>query len=52
MQHYLRTQMHTAEKDLAWALKLAKESGVALPGTALASQLMARVYAVEDAGRR
>ena len=52
MQHYLRTQMHTAEKDLAWALKLAKESGVALPGTALASQLMARVYAVEDSGRR
>ena len=52
MQHYLRTQMHTAEKDLAWALKLGKESGVALPGTALASQLMARVYAVDDAGRR
>jgi 3-hydroxyisobutyrate dehydrogenase len=52
MQKYLRTQMHTAEKDLAWALKLAKESGVALPGTALASQIMARVYAVEDAGRR
>jgi len=52
MQKYLRTQMHTAEKDLAWALKLAKESGVALPGTALASQLMARIYGVEDAGRR
>jgi 3-hydroxyisobutyrate dehydrogenase len=52
MQHYLRTQMHTAEKDLAWALKLAKESNVSLPGTALASQIMARVYAVEDAGRR
>jgi 3-hydroxyisobutyrate dehydrogenase len=52
MQHYLRTQMHTAEKDLAWALKLAKECGVALPGAALASQIMARVYAVEDAGRR
>jgi 3-hydroxyisobutyrate dehydrogenase len=52
MQSYLRLQMHTAEKDLAWALKLAKDCGVALPGTALASQLMARVYAVEDAGRR
>lgn len=52
MQQYLRTQMHTAEKDLAWALRLAKESGVALPGAALASQLMARVYGVEDAGRR
>ncbi len=52
MQHYLRTQMHTAEKDLAWALKLAKDCDVALPGTALASQVMARVYGVEDAGRR
>jgi 3-hydroxyisobutyrate dehydrogenase len=52
MQQYLRTQMHTAEKDLAWALRLAKESGVALPGAGLASQLMARVYGVEDAGRR
>jgi len=52
MQNYLRTQLYTAEKDLAWALKLAKDSGVALPGTALASQIMARVYAVEDAGRR
>ncbi len=52
MQAFLRTQMHTAEKDLAWALRLAKESGVTLPGTGLASQLMARVYGVEDAGRR
>jgi 3-hydroxyisobutyrate dehydrogenase len=52
MQQYLRLQMHTAEKDLAWALRLAKDCGVALPGAALASQIMARVYAVEDAGRR
>jgi 3-hydroxyisobutyrate dehydrogenase-like beta-hydroxyacid dehydrogenase len=52
MQSYLRLQMNTAEKDLAWALKLAKQGGVSLPGAALASQIMARVYAVEDAGRR
>lgn len=52
MQSYLRLQMHTAEKDLAWALKLAKDTGVSLPGAALASQLMARVYGVEDEGRR
>jgi 3-hydroxyisobutyrate dehydrogenase-like beta-hydroxyacid dehydrogenase len=52
MQRYLRGQMLTAEKDLAWALKLAKDCGVSLPGAALASQIMARVYAVEDAGRR
>jgi 3-hydroxyisobutyrate dehydrogenase len=52
MQQYLRLQMNTAEKDLAWALKLAKDCRVSLPGAALASQIMARVYAVEDAGRR
>jgi 3-hydroxyisobutyrate dehydrogenase len=52
MQSYLRLQMLTAEKDLAWALKLARESNITLPGAALTSQLMARIYAVEDAGRR
>jgi 3-hydroxyisobutyrate dehydrogenase-like beta-hydroxyacid dehydrogenase len=52
MQNYLRTQMHVAEKDLAHALALAREAGVALPGAALVSQLMARIYAVDDPGRR
>ncbi len=52
MQKYLRTQLHIAEKDLAWILKVAREAGVSLPGTALVSQLMGRVYAVEDPGRR
>jgi 3-hydroxyisobutyrate dehydrogenase len=52
MRNFLLVQMHNAEKDLAWALKLARDSGVSLPGTALASQLMARVYAIDDAGRR
>ena len=52
MKKFLRAQLFNAEKDLAWALKLARECNVALPGTALASQLMARVYAVEDAGKR
>jgi hypothetical protein len=52
MQAYLRTNMHVAEKDLAHALALAREAGVALPGTALVSQLMARIYLVEDPGRR
>jgi 3-hydroxyisobutyrate dehydrogenase-like beta-hydroxyacid dehydrogenase len=52
MQTYLRTQMHVAEKDLAHALALAREAGVALPGAALVSQLMARIYLVEDPGRR
>ena len=52
MQAYLRTQMHVAEKDLAHALSLAREAGVALPGAALVSQLMARIYVVDDPGRR
>ena len=52
MQDYLRTNMHVAEKDLAHALTLAREAGVALPGAALVSQLMARIYGVEDPGRR
>ncbi|HYB12767.1 MAG TPA: NAD(P)-dependent oxidoreductase [Myxococcota bacterium] len=41
-----------AEKDLAATLELARECGVALPGTALASQIMARVYGLEDPKRR
>jgi 3-hydroxyisobutyrate dehydrogenase-like beta-hydroxyacid dehydrogenase len=31
--------MHTAEKDLAWALQLARESGLTLPVLAWALQL-------------
>ena len=41
-----------AEKDLAVTLAFARECGVTLPGTALVSQLMARVYGLDDAGRR
>ena len=51
-QKLVRGHMHTAEKDLAWALALAREAGVALPAAALASQSMARIYSVEDAKRR
>jgi 3-hydroxyisobutyrate dehydrogenase-like beta-hydroxyacid dehydrogenase len=52
MQHYLHTQLHNAEKDLACALQLARESGVALPGAALVSQIMARIYTIEDPRKR
>jgi 3-hydroxyisobutyrate dehydrogenase len=52
MQAYLRTQMHVAEKDLACALQLARDAGVSLPGAALVSQLMARLYAIEEPGGR
>ena len=34
------------------AFAFARECGVSLPGTALVSQLMGRLYALDDAGRR
>jgi 3-hydroxyisobutyrate dehydrogenase-like beta-hydroxyacid dehydrogenase len=52
MQQTLRGYLAVAEKDLAWTLQLARECGVTLPGTALVSQIMARVYAVDDPRRR
>jgi 3-hydroxyisobutyrate dehydrogenase len=52
MQQTLRGYLAVAEKDLAWTLQLARECGIALPGTALVSQIMARVYAVDDDKRR
>jgi len=52
MQEMLRGHMHVAEKDLAWALELARRAGVALPVGGLVAQLMARLYGVVDAGRR
>jgi len=51
-QQMLRGFMHVAEKDLAWALALARKSEVSLPVGGLVSQLMARLYGVDDAGRR
>ena len=43
--------MLTAEKDLTWALQLAKDSGLSMPVSGLVSQMMARFYGVEDEGR-
>jgi 3-hydroxyisobutyrate dehydrogenase len=51
-QAMMRGFVEVAEKDLAATLALARESGVALPGAAMASQIMARVYGLEDGGRR
>lgn len=51
-QAMMRGFVEIAEKDLAATLALARECGVALPGTALASQIMARVYDLDDEGRR
>ncbi len=52
MQRLMRGYMNVAEKDLAWVLKLARQAGVTLPVAGLVSQLMARLYGVEDEGRR
>ena len=52
VQKLMRGHMNVAEKDLAWALTLARKAGVALPVGGLVSQLMARLYGVEDPGRR
>ncbi len=41
-----------AEKDLAWALALARKSDVSLPLTALVSQLAAGIYGVRNTNRK
>jgi len=51
-QAMLRSFTTLAEKDLAVTLAFARELGVALPGTGLAAQLMARVYGLDDPARR
>ena len=51
-QSLMRNHMQIAEKDLAWALTLARQSGVALPVGSLVSQSMARLYGVNDPDRR
>jgi 3-hydroxyisobutyrate dehydrogenase len=52
VQALMRGHLAVAEKDLAATLALARKSGIALPAAALVSQIMARVYGVEDEGRR
>jgi 3-hydroxyisobutyrate dehydrogenase len=51
-QQLLRAYTTLAEKDLAVTLAFAREHGVALPGTGLCQQLMARVFGLEDENRR
>jgi 3-hydroxyisobutyrate dehydrogenase len=52
LQTLMRGHMNIAEKDLAWALQLARKAGVSLPVGALVSQSMARLYGVDDENRR
>lgn len=51
-QATMRGFVTLAEKDLAVTLAFARECGVALPGTGLVSQLMARLYGLDDDARR
>lgn len=51
-QTLMRSHMKIAEKDLAWALQLARQAGVSLPVGSLVSQSMARLYNVDDEWRR
>jgi 3-hydroxyisobutyrate dehydrogenase len=51
-QAQMRSHAAIAEKDLAWVLALARELGISLPVGGLVSQLMARIYQVEDPKRR
>jgi 3-hydroxyisobutyrate dehydrogenase-like beta-hydroxyacid dehydrogenase len=50
-QAIVRGYVEIAEKDLGATLALARECGVALPGTAAVSRIMARVYGLEDPER-
>jgi 3-hydroxyisobutyrate dehydrogenase-like beta-hydroxyacid dehydrogenase len=51
-QKIVRGHMNIAEKDLSWALQLARDSGLSMPVSGLVSQMMARLYSVEDVSRR
>jgi hypothetical protein len=51
-QETLRALTTLAEKDLAITLAYAREQGIALPGTGLCPQLIARVYGLNDERRR
>lgn len=51
-QNRMRNYVELAEKDLAAALALARQHGLALPATGLAAHLMARAYGLQDPQRR
>src|SRR6185503_18324044 len=52
IQKLMRNHMTIAEKDLAGVLQLAREAEITLPVAGIVSQLMARLYGVDDPGRR
>jgi 3-hydroxyisobutyrate dehydrogenase len=50
-QRYMLAMTRIAEKDLAWALQLARASEISLPVGGLVSQLMGRLYNVDGISR-
>ena len=50
-QRFSHNMAALAEKDLAWALQLARRSDISLPITALVSQMAAGVYGVRNTKR-
>jgi 3-hydroxyisobutyrate dehydrogenase len=52
IQKLMRNHMTIAEKDLAGVLQLAREAEITLPVAGIVSQLMARLYGVDDPKRR
>ena len=50
-QRFAHSMAALAEKDLAWALQLARKSDVSLPVTGLVSQLAAGIYGVQGSKR-
>ncbi len=52
LQAYMQGRLAIADKDLAIALSEAKRVGFAVPTTALVSQIMARIYRVDDPNKR
>jgi len=47
-QRFMLNNTRIAEKDLAWALQLARQGEVSLPVGGLVSQLMGKLYGVDD----
>lgn len=52
LQAYMQGRLDIADKDLAIAIGEAKRVGFAVPTAALVSQIMARIYRVDDSNKR
>lgn len=50
-QSFMLSNTRIAEKDLAWALQLGREGEVSLPVGGLVSQLMGKLYGLNEKTR-